>query len=624
MAVESRWMPCQLKIETNICSCDYDGIILVAGCAPGFDEPEPFRTVLYAAAQIDSALGVIGAVLPINLPAKRLVYSPTGPLNMDYHDVRSFAEAATKGVQRALKAGVRCPLLALLPDVRFENVELVTLLGALEGLYVPLEVREICPDRCYKACQLAVWSPICSKKLQGVVKLASALESGRYVARDIGGADPERMAPPRVEEYLAELFCGSNVTMQVVSDQDTLLQEYPLFACVNRAASMIPRHAGRIIFLTYEPPNPACVLETVMLVGKGVTYDTGGVDLKIQGTMFGMSRDKCGAAACAGFMQVVNLLQPPTVKAVAALCVVRNSIGENSYVSDEVITAKSGVRVRVANTDSEGRMAMADALCHIKEMALCSVNPHIFTVATLADHAMLTVGRGYSIAMDNAVARLVSNAEKLQASGETMGDPFEISRIRREDFNFHEGLTEGDDVLQSDNKDSLKTVRGHQGPSAFLIMASGLDNHGACSCSPLKYTHIDLFGHLPKPHHLPYSGNPVLALSYCYLIQGKCLTVRNDLPYEMQYVCENECSPVCLQPCPPCPPCPVPCEVKVPCSPGTCCCNPPCDPCCLPNCYQQPPCPPCYMPANCPPCGGEPVTVVGPICKPNVQKNICG
>ncbi|XP_053976566.1 keratin-associated protein 16-1-like [Hylaeus volcanicus] len=140
--------------------------------------------------------------------------------------------------------------------------------------------------------------------------------------------------------------------------------------------------------------------------------------------------------------------------------------------------------------------------------------------------------------------------------------------------------------------------------------------HGACSCSPLKYTHIDICGHLPKPHHLPYSGNPVLALSYCYLIQGKCLTVRNDLPFEMQYVCEVDCKPVCLQPCQPCPPCPVPCEVKVPCSP--------CDPCCLPNCYQAPPCPPCVMPPSCPPCGVEPVTVVEPICKPNVQKNVCG
>ena len=197
--------------------------------------------------------------------------------------------------------------------------------------------------------------------------------------------------------------------------------------------------------------------------------------------------------------QVVNLLQPPTVKAVVALCVVRNSIGENSYVADEVITAKSGVRVRVSNTDADGRLAMADALCHMKEMALCSVNPHIFTVATLTNHAMLTVGRGYSvsvseitnfkivplwnkllyyllqIAMDNAVARLVSNAEKLQASGETMGDPFEISRIRREDFHFHEGRTEGDDIYQAPPKGSSVTNRGHQNPSAFLIMASGLD-----------------------------------------------------------------------------------------------------------------------------------------------------
>lgn len=516
MAVESRWMPCQLKIEQNICSSDYDGIILVSGSAPGFDEPEPFKTVLYSAGQIDAALGVIGAVLPINLPAKRLIYSPTGPLNMDYHDVRSFAEAATKGIKRALKAGVRCPLLVLLPDVRFENVELVTLLGALEGLYVPLEVREISPDRCYKACQLAVWSPICSKKLQGIVKLASALESGRYVARDIGGADPERMAPIRVEEYVAELFCGSHVTMQVVSDQDTLLQEYPLFACVNRAASVISRHAGRIIFLTYEPPNPACVLETVMLVGKGVTYDTGGADIKCQGVMSGMSRDKCGAAACAGFMQVVNLLQPPTVKVVAALCMVRNSIGENCYVSDEVVTAKSGARVRIGNTDAEGRMAMADALYHIKEMALCSVNPHIFTVATLTGSAALYAGTGYSIAMDNAVAKLASNAEKLQASGETIGDPFEISRIRREDFQFHEGQAEGDDILQAGNKPSSATPRGHQGPAAFLIKASGLEKNGLETEKPVKYCHLDIAGSagtFPSPP----TGAPILALAKRFL-----------------------------------------------------------------------------------------------------------
>lgn len=96
---------------------------------------------------------------------------------------------------------------------------------------------------------------------------------------------------------------------------------------------------------------------------------------------------------------MVNLLQPPTVKVVAALCVVRNSVGENCYVSDEVITAKSGARVRVGNTDAEGRMAMADALYYLKEMALCSVNPHLFTIATLTGHAVLTAGLGYSVSI---------------------------------------------------------------------------------------------------------------------------------------------------------------------------------------------------------------------------------
>lgn len=79
------------------------------------------------------------------------------------------------------------------------------------------------------------------------------------------------------------------------------------------------------------------------------------------------------------------------------------------------------------------------------------------------------------IALDNAVARLTSNAEKLQASGETMGDPFEISRIRREDFQIHQGRTEGDHILQSLNQPSSKTLRGHQGPAAFLIKASALE-----------------------------------------------------------------------------------------------------------------------------------------------------
>lgn len=78
-----------------------------------------------------------------------------------------------------------------------------------------------------------------------------------------------------------------------------------------------------------------------------------------------MYRDKCGAAAVAGFMQIIKEMKPKDVKVVAAMSIVRNSVGSNGYVSDEVITSRSGVRVRIGNTDAEGRMVMADVLCRV-------------------------------------------------------------------------------------------------------------------------------------------------------------------------------------------------------------------------------------------------------------------
>ena len=69
-----------------------------------------------------------------------------------------------------------------------------------------------------------------------------------------------------------------------------------------------------------------------------------------------MSRDKCGAAAAAGVMATVSQLAPAGVKVVAAMAMVRNSVGSNCYVADEIITSRAGVRLRVGNTDAEGRM----------------------------------------------------------------------------------------------------------------------------------------------------------------------------------------------------------------------------------------------------------------------------
>merc|ERR1712050_284181 len=128
-----------------------------------------------------------------------------------------------------------------------------------------------------------------------------------------------------------------------------------------------------------------------------------------------------GAAAAAGLLRVVSLLKPKNIKVVGAMCMVRNSVGSNAYVADEIITSRAGVRLRVGNTDAEGRMAMVDVLCRAKELALSDPDPHLFTVATLTGHACLAVG-DYSTIMDNGPARAAGTAIKMQEAGEKIGD----------------------------------------------------------------------------------------------------------------------------------------------------------------------------------------------------------
>ncbi|KAL1138271.1 hypothetical protein AAG570_009960, partial [Ranatra chinensis] len=465
--------------------------------------------------QLDEYFNFEISIHEINLPSRRLIYSPTRPLNLDYDDVRSFSEAASEGIKRAMKAGIKSPLLLLQPNKRFEQCKLVTLLGVMEALYMNLQYREDCKNG-PKIEKLGVWSDK-PAELERLIEVATALECGRITARDIGGSDPERMAPPRVEEYVRKIFPeGCGVKIESVSDPAIFDKDYPLFSAVNRAASVIERHCGRIIYLTYEGSNPT---KSLLLVGKGVTYDTGGADIKAGGVMAGMSRDKCGAAAVAGFLKVVSLLKPKHLKVVGAMSMVRNSVGENSYVADEMITARSGKRIRIGNTDAEGRMIMADVLCKMKELAVNNsniVDPHLFTIATLTGHAVLTVGHGYSIAMDNGPARSANSAQQLQKSGDVVGDPVEISTIRREDFAFHNGQTEGEDIIQANNKPSSQTNRGHQGPAAFLILASGLNEHGLDSDRPLCYSHLDIAGSagdVPEPA----TGAPILALTSRYI-----------------------------------------------------------------------------------------------------------
>jgi len=233
--------------------------------------------------------------------------------------------------------------------------------------------------------------------------------------------------------------------------------------------------------------------------------------------MLGMHRDKCGAATVVGFFKVLSILQPKGLKAVAILPFVRNGVGPEAYTCDEIIRARSGKRVRIGNTDAEGRMILADNLCYAKEMALSEVNPRLFTIATLTGHAYRTVGDGYSIIIDNGPAAKLKMASRIQTAGDLIGDPFEISTLRREDYAFVTGKSDYEDLIQCNSKPSVASERGHQFPAAFLVLVSGLEKHGNDSEQPIPYSHIDMAGaEGPFPGY-PY-GNPVPSLCATFIL----------------------------------------------------------------------------------------------------------
>ncbi|WP_395341433.1 M17 family metallopeptidase [Ningiella sp. W23] len=475
----------------SICSCDLTVII------GSIDTQGPFSSLIESfniAKNSDPRVGLKPSLIAYDsVPGKRFLHVPVGNLNRDYDDVRRFFDLGKNISSILLEIEAFNPLLTLgkidLTPAREDDYQHAlenVYLGICQGLWQPLEAREARDEKAIE--------PVESISLFGInerqVKYLNALEAGKRLARDLCGTEPERMSPIKFAEYCQAAFSDSVVSVDVIENEHQMLKSYPCLHAVARASLETPRQHPRIIQLTYEGENPQ---RTLFLAGKGITYDTGGADLKVNGHMAGMSRDKGGAAGVAGIMQTLALLKPTGIKVVASIAAVRNSIGADAYVPDEIITSHAGVRVRVGNTDAEGRMVLTDVLSHLREQAVLAVNPQIFSVATLTGHAAIAFGP-YTALLENQQAIEQGVSDTLIAAGHQWSDPCEQSRVRREDYDFIKPRSKADDVLSSNNAASVGTVRGHQFPMAFLSIASGIESHNASSESAIAYTHVDIAG----------------------------------------------------------------------------------------------------------------------------------
>lgn len=143
-----------------------------------------------------------------------------------------------------------------------------------------------------------------------------------------------------------------------------------------------------LIVIHYEPQNAPAHGPVIGLVGKGITFDTGGISIKPADNMEKMKYDMAGGAAMLGAMRAIAQLKP-AVKVIAIVCATENMPSGKAYKPGDVLTAMSGKTIDVINTDAEGRLVLADGLAYAKQLGAT----HLINAATLTGAVAVALGQ---------------------------------------------------------------------------------------------------------------------------------------------------------------------------------------------------------------------------------------
>lgn len=236
---------------------------------------------------------------------------------------------------------------------------------------------------------------------------AEAIAAGANLARDLVNIPPNDMYPEKLAEQAAALAERHGLELQLLDEKELAQGDYQGILSVGQGSQFPPR----MILLRYRPPT--CEGPHLGLVGKGVTFDTGGISIKPSKNMHEMKGDMAGAAAVLGVMEAVARLKPNR-RITAIIPTAENMVGSRAQRPGDIFRHKSGKYVQVDNTDAEGRLLLIDGLHRAGEEGA----EMVVDIATLTGSCMRALG--------TAVAGLLCNDDQLAAelleAGESSGD----------------------------------------------------------------------------------------------------------------------------------------------------------------------------------------------------------
>lgn len=200
---------------------------------------------------------------------------------------------------------------------------------------------------------------------------ASRTVAAAWLARDLVNTPTNDMGPDALHAAAEKIALEHGADFEAIVGDDLLTQNYPLIHAVGRAAAQAPR----LLHLSWGDASAP----RLALVGKGVTFDTGGLDIKPSSGMRMMKKDMGGAAHVLALAQIV-MEAKLNVRLDVFVAVVENSISGDAFRPGDIIASRKGLTVEIDNTDAEGRLILADALTRA-----CEDKP-----ALLLDFATLT------------------------------------------------------------------------------------------------------------------------------------------------------------------------------------------------------------------------------------------
>jgi leucyl aminopeptidase len=300
------------------------------------------------------------------------------------------------------------------------------------------------------------------------------------LGRDLINTPASDLGPAEIETAARDLAARHGARIEVTVGDELLAKNFPMIHAVGRASPRAPR----LIDLAWGREGA----RTVTLVGKGITFDTGGLDIKPSSAMLLMKKDMGGAAAALTLGHMI-MAQKLDVRLRILIPTAENSISGDAFRPGDVLKSRAGTTVEIGNTDAEGRLVLADAMALADEESPQS----LFVFATLTGAARVALGPDLPAMFTNDDAF----AAEMVATSAGVGDP--VWRLP---------LWPGYDAKLESPVADMNNV--WEAPFAGSITAALFLKRFAKKAQ--RFAHFDLFGWRPLPNALgPRGGEPQTA-----------------------------------------------------------------------------------------------------------------